>query len=151
MNEREPNLVTSGLSGRVTQDGITVEVAIYRLESETGWSLEAINNRGTSTVWDDLFPTDSAAREEFDRTVTTEGIRTFLDNGNVVPFRRGSLSAYAYQRIFDQLALPAMASLENLGKKASINLGAIHSEFSLLPQMGRNYVLGSSSAMSSFP
>ena len=88
MVEREPNLITSWLSGRVTNDGITVEVEIYRLEGEEGWVLEVVNDKGTSTVWDDLFPTDSAAREEFNRTVAEEGMQTFLDNGNVVPFRR---------------------------------------------------------------
>jgi len=88
MEEREPNLVTSGLSRHVTRDGITVEVCIYRLESETDWSLEVVNSAGTSIVWDDLFASDDAANEEFLRTVAEEGMATFLDSAKVVPFRR---------------------------------------------------------------
>jgi len=88
MNEPEPNLVTSSLSRSVTRDGISVEIGIYRLENEPGWSLEVVNVNGTSTVWDDLFPTDEAAFAEFERTVTEEGMVTFLDSGKVIPFRR---------------------------------------------------------------
>ena len=61
MQNRDPNIVTSSYSRRVTRDGITVEVGIHRLETEPGWSLEVVNAAGTSTVWDDLFETDDAA------------------------------------------------------------------------------------------
>ena len=88
MQEREPNLVTSGLSGVVSEDGVTVDVQIVRLESEAGWSLEVINNKNTSIVWDDLFLSDGAAFAEFRRTVKEEGMCTFLDEGKVIPFRR---------------------------------------------------------------
>ena len=88
MSEREPNLVTSGFSRKFTRDGITVEIGIYRLETEPGWSLEVVNSAGTSTVWDDLFPTYEAAFAEFERTVAEEGMVAFLDNSNVIPFRR---------------------------------------------------------------
>lgn len=88
MSEREPNLVTSGLSRRLTRDGISVEIGIHRLESEPGWSLEVVNAAGASIVWDDLFPTDEAALAEFDRTVAEEGMAAFLDSGKVIPFRR---------------------------------------------------------------
>lgn len=88
MAERTPNLVTSGLSGIVTRDGVTVEVFIVRLEHEPTWSLEVVNDAGTSIVWDDQFPSDEDAHQEFLRTVAQEGMRTFLDNGNVIPFRR---------------------------------------------------------------
>jgi hypothetical protein len=88
MDQREPNLIRSGLSRTVTKDGVTVEVSIVRLENETEWSLEMVNTSGTSIVWDDLFPSDKDAYAEFERTVTEEGIRTFLDGGKVIPFRR---------------------------------------------------------------
>ena len=88
MDQREPNLVRSGLSRMVTNDGVTVEVSIVRLENETEWSLEVVNSSGTSIVWDDLFPSDEDAFAEFKRTVAEEGIRTFLDGGKVIPFRR---------------------------------------------------------------
>lgn len=88
MNEREPTLVTSGLSRRLTRDGISVEIAIYRLETEPGWSLEVVSPMGTSIVWDRVFPTDTAAPAEFDRTVAEDGMVVFADAGNVIPFRR---------------------------------------------------------------
>jgi hypothetical protein len=86
MDRREPNLVHSGLSRTVTKDGVTVEVSIVR--NETEWSLEVVNSSGTSIVWDDLFSSDEDAFAEFERTVAEEGIRTFLDEGKVIPFRR---------------------------------------------------------------
>ncbi len=88
MIERDPKIVTSRLSRTVTKDGVTVEVSIIRLEGETEWSLEVINEKSTSIVWDDLFATDEDAFAEFERTVAEEGIRTFLDSGKVIPFRR---------------------------------------------------------------
>ena len=88
MDEREPNLVTSGLSRRVTQDDVTVDLCIYRLETKTEWSLEVVNLAGTSFVWDDTFLSDEAADEEFLRTVAEEGMATFLDDGNVNPLSR---------------------------------------------------------------
>ena len=83
----DPNLVTSILSGPFKKDGITVHVHIVRLENEKLWSLEVVNAQGTSTVWDDLFPTDEAAFAEFQRTVSQEGMKAFLDQGNIIPFR----------------------------------------------------------------
>jgi hypothetical protein len=88
MDEREPNLVTSSLSRRVIRDGITVELCIYRIETNPEWSLEVVNSAGTSIVWDDLFPSDEAANEEFLRTVTEEGMAAFQDGAKIVPFRR---------------------------------------------------------------
>ena len=87
MGECEPNLIMSGLSGVFTQDGINVEVNIVRLE-HTDWSLEVVNDVGTSIVWDELFSSDVAAHEEFRRTVADEGMNIFLGDGNVIPFRR---------------------------------------------------------------
>jgi hypothetical protein len=88
LDQREPNLVRSSLSRTVTKDGVTVEVSIVRLENETEWSLEVVNTSGTSIVWDDLFSSDEDAFAEFERTVAEEGIRTFLDEGKVIPFTR---------------------------------------------------------------
>jgi hypothetical protein len=55
MSERDPNIVNSGLSRKVTRDGVTVEVSIIRLEHENEWSLEVVNSANTSIVWDELF------------------------------------------------------------------------------------------------
>ena len=88
MHERDPNIVTSSLSGVVTEQSVTVRVNIIRLESEPGWSLEVENERGTSTVWDDLFATDDAAYSAFRQTVDEEGMHAFLDQAVVIPFKR---------------------------------------------------------------
>jgi hypothetical protein len=77
MSERDPDIVYSGLSRRVTRDGIAVEVVIGRLEHETAWSLEVVNTANTSIVWEELFATDEDANTEFERTVAEEGMRTF--------------------------------------------------------------------------
>jgi len=89
MREKSPNIISSGLSGFVSQDGVTVDVQIYRLEREPAeWSLEVVNDAGTSTVWDDTFATDQLAYDEFRRTVVEEGMKTFLESENIIPFRR---------------------------------------------------------------
>ncbi len=88
MKERDPNLVTSGLSRSVTQDGVTVRLFICRLEYEAEWTLEVVNSAGTSIVWDQTFSSDDAADEEFLRTVNEEGMAAFLDRAKVIPFRR---------------------------------------------------------------
>jgi hypothetical protein len=88
MEERDPNIVRSGLSGHLTQDGITVELCIYRLEGEAEWSLEVVNAAGSSIVRDDPFSSDDAAREEFLRTVAEEGMAAFLDSAKIIPFSR---------------------------------------------------------------
>jgi hypothetical protein len=87
VTERDPNIVKSSLSRTVTRDEITVRVEIIRLEGETGWSLEVVNAKNTSIVWDDLFATDEDAYAEFERAVTEEGMRTFLDSAKVILFR----------------------------------------------------------------
>lgn len=88
MTKRDPKIVKSSLSRTVTRDGITLSVEIIRLEGETGWSLEVVNAKNTSVVWDELFATDEDAYAEFERTVAEEGMRAFLDNGKVIPFPR---------------------------------------------------------------
>ncbi len=89
MNEETPNLINSGLSGVVSRDGVTVDVKIYRLDREpVEWSLEVVNQAGTSIVWDETFPTDKLAYEEFRRTVTEEGMKAFKESAKVIPFRR---------------------------------------------------------------
>ena len=87
MKERIPNIVDSDLSGIVSKDDVTVEIIIVRLESESKWSLEVVNDAGTSIVWDDLFDSDDDAYAEFQQTVEEEGMRAFLDNQNVIPFK----------------------------------------------------------------
>ena len=48
-------------------------------------TVEVINENGTSTVWDELFDTDSAAYAAFQSTVEEEGMSAFLDETSGVP------------------------------------------------------------------
>jgi hypothetical protein len=73
----DPKLIDSKHNGKFTRDGITVEVCIYRLE-DTKWTLEVVDENGTSIVWDSEFDTDDAAFGEFLRSVETEGLDGIL-------------------------------------------------------------------------
>jgi hypothetical protein len=56
--------------------------------NEPAWSLDVENEHGTSTVWDDPFATDDAAYAAFRQNIYEEGMRAFLDQAVVIPFRR---------------------------------------------------------------
>ena len=88
MQDRDPNIVQSGLSRTVTVQGATVEVLIYRLEHDPKWALEVVNEAKTSTVWDALFDTDDEALQAFELALAEEGIDAFLDRSNVIEFPR---------------------------------------------------------------
>ena len=70
-------LIESSLCGHFDIDNRSVEVAIYRL-ADTNWTLEVVDESGTSTVWEREFETDTAAMEEFVRSVQEEGIERLL-------------------------------------------------------------------------
>ena len=86
MEERDPNIIHSGLSRTVTLQGASVEVKIYRLEHDPKWAMEVVNENGTSTVWDNLFDTDEEALQAFQLALDEEGIDAFLDRSNVIEF-----------------------------------------------------------------
>lgn len=88
MPDRDPNIVSSGLSRTISVDGITVVVNIYRLEHDHQWALEVVNEVGTSMVWEMPFDTDEEAFAAFQLTVEEEGMAAFLDRTNVIPFPR---------------------------------------------------------------
>lgn len=68
----------SPLCGKVTRDGETVDVQIYRMaDGDESWSLEVVDTEGGSTVWTRLFDTDKAAYAEFFTTLEREGIAWF--------------------------------------------------------------------------
>ncbi len=82
----EPNLVHSGLSQEVVVEGHHLRIEIYRLEHDPAWSLEVVDEEGTSTVWDDLFDSDQAALDEVLGSIEREGLGAFREVGNVVQF-----------------------------------------------------------------
>ncbi len=82
----DPNIITSGLSKRVTVEGHELSIEIYKSECDQNWLLEVVDEDGTSTVWDDLFKSDRAAMNEVLNTIKEEGLSAFRDNANIVPF-----------------------------------------------------------------
>jgi hypothetical protein len=82
---REPNLISSGLSRLISVEGHNFQIEIHRLE-HTKWSLEVIDEEGTSIVWDEEFETDDAALAEVLRAIEEEGVAAFQESPNVVPF-----------------------------------------------------------------
>jgi hypothetical protein len=68
------NLVHSPLEERVTRDGVTIKVLIYRGEEDQMWVLEVVDEYGGSTVWDEPFASDQAAYDTAMATVAEEWI-----------------------------------------------------------------------------
>ena len=71
----------SPLSGRVTRDGVTVQVHIYRFAgTDEEWTLEVVDHEDGSTVWEGSFETDVEAYEAFEQCIREDGIRTFTED-----------------------------------------------------------------------
>ena len=68
---------TSPLSQNLTIDTKTVKIEIRRGDAG-GWTLEIIDEFGTSTIWDDEFDTDAAALNEAKATIREEGIDSLI-------------------------------------------------------------------------
>lgn len=77
-DDDEYHIERSPLSQTISKDGITVQILIYRGESDNGWLLEVVDDEDASTVWEDTFDTDEAALAEAMDTIAKEGIATFL-------------------------------------------------------------------------
>jgi uncharacterized protein len=74
----EFKIINSALSQKITRDGTTIEVLIYRGEHEAAWILEVVDHAGGSTVWEETFQTEQDALSEVLRTIDEEGIACFL-------------------------------------------------------------------------
>jgi uncharacterized protein len=74
----EYKIITSQLSQKITRDGTTIEVLIYRGEHDATWILEVVDSAGGSTVWDETFATEQDALNEVLRTIDDEGIACFI-------------------------------------------------------------------------
>jgi uncharacterized protein len=72
-------IVHSPLERRITRDGVSVDVHIYRGINELGWLLEIVDHLGGSTVWEDTFPSDEVALAEAMETIDREGIGSFAE------------------------------------------------------------------------
>ena len=85
--EDEPNIVTSGKSQKIMVDGVRFNIEIYRLETDTSWTLEVVDPENTSHVWDDPFASDNDARNAAIEAIESEGAIAFMRGNNVIPFR----------------------------------------------------------------
>lgn len=75
----EPELIDSPPGWSIERNGRHLTVNIARLATERGWSLEVVNDKGTSIVWDDLFDTDRDADDAFRNALAQDGFEAFLD------------------------------------------------------------------------
>lgn len=73
----EIQLIHSPLTQTCSADGHTLHIEIYRLP-DSAWSLEVVDDLGTSTVWDDLFDTDTEALETALEEIESESVHNFL-------------------------------------------------------------------------
>ncbi|MGI2034123.1 hypothetical protein ACRQ1B_17165 [Rhizobium panacihumi] len=68
----------SQLSGRYTDNGITVIVEIFRPSDSAAWRMEVTSLGEQATDWNEAFASDQEAWDEFIYVVNTEGITVFL-------------------------------------------------------------------------
>jgi hypothetical protein len=73
----DPKIINSRHSGRLTRDGITVEIVICRL-AHTKWSLEVVDRANNSIVWNGESDTGDEAYAELMRSIDEEGIDGIL-------------------------------------------------------------------------
>ena len=73
----DTDIIHSPLTQTYSADGHCLRIQIYR-SADSQWLLEVVDERGTSTVWDDLFETDKQALEEAFRAIESEGIGSFI-------------------------------------------------------------------------
>ena len=87
-DDDEPNLVTSGKSRKIFVDGYPFSIDIYRLETDKAWTLEVVDYKNTSHVWDQQFKSDKKARDVAIEAIETEGALAFMRGNNIIPFRK---------------------------------------------------------------
>lgn len=88
IEDDEPNLVTSGKTKKIVVDGYTFSIDIFRLETDTTWTLEVVDHNNTSHVWDEQFRSDVRARDVAVKAIEAEGALAFMRGNNVIPFRQ---------------------------------------------------------------
>jgi len=85
MKEEDYEIVYSPLCRKVSQDGRTVDVHIYRGTTDDTWILEVVAEDGTSTVWDERFTSDHDALAEVAAAILSEGISVFDEDSDTDP------------------------------------------------------------------
>lgn len=82
----EPNLVTSHLTQKILVEETYLSLEIYRLEDQDFWTLEVVDDEGTSTVWDDEFSSDKEALDAALNEIDKVGVNGFRLYSNVLAF-----------------------------------------------------------------
>jgi hypothetical protein len=75
--DEEYEVKMSALCQEVSSGGETVKVEIYE-DGHGGWILKVVDEHGNSTVWDDSFPTGTAALTEVKKTILEEGVQVLI-------------------------------------------------------------------------
>jgi hypothetical protein len=75
--EDDFELEFSPLCQSISSGGKSVQVHIYG-DGEGKWILEVVDEFGNSTVWNDLFDTDSAALTEVKKAILEDRITSFI-------------------------------------------------------------------------
>lgn len=78
MDQHLPHSERSELSGRYTDNGITVVVEIFRPSGADDWRMQVTSLEDQLTDWNESFASAHEAWEEFIYVVNTEGIAVFL-------------------------------------------------------------------------
>jgi uncharacterized protein len=76
--EDDPTIIYSDLCREITRGGVTIRISIFRLENESHWWLEVVNEGDGSTTWDEPFATEEDALAEVVATLAKEGIECFV-------------------------------------------------------------------------
>ncbi|WP_234908476.1 hypothetical protein [Rhizobium rhizogenes] len=63
-------------------------IDIFRLETDKTWTLDVVDHKNTSHVWDKQFESDAEARDVAVKTIETEGAFAFMRGNNDVRFRQ---------------------------------------------------------------
>ena len=74
----EFTIIKSSLSRKITREGTTIEVLIYRSVHEKEWILEVVDHEGGSTVWEETFQTEQDALNEVFQTIASGGMSGFV-------------------------------------------------------------------------
>ena len=79
MTDSVPKVEISPLSQEFTDERITVDVQIYKIDGNDRWTLEVVIDEQTSIVWTEVFANDYDAWEECSEAVQAVGLRRLLD------------------------------------------------------------------------
>jgi hypothetical protein len=79
MTDEPPKAEISSLSQQFGDNEMTVDVMIYKIEGNDGWTLDVAIDEETSVTWTELFTTDQEAWDDFARVVQEVGLRRLID------------------------------------------------------------------------